>query len=114
MTITSSYHIDIRNKLNRLEDELKNQQLWQSAPPSPKQLASCEPFCIDTMNFETWLQWVFIPQLQTMIENPHFMGFTHQSNIYAMADYIFKDYQQQTEHLLKIIADIDRLINHYQ
>ena len=31
--------------------------LWQAVPPSQRSLLSEEPFAIDTMSPEEWLQW---------------------------------------------------------
>lgn len=53
----------LKETLQALEDELHNVGLWTATPPSPAALASRQPFCVDTMGFEQWLQWVFIPRM---------------------------------------------------
>jgi uncharacterized protein YqcC (DUF446 family) len=53
--------------LDQLTAELRRLELWSEQPPAPEALASSAPFCYDTLAFEQWLQWVFIPQLRHMI-----------------------------------------------
>lgn len=97
--------------LHHLETALRQQNLWSETTPSKEQLASTEPFCVDTLPFEQWLQWVFIPKMTTLISMPSFSGFSHTSDIHSMADYVFKTYEQPTEEITQIIQHIDTLLN---
>lgn len=54
--------------LFQLEQSLKQCQMWQSEPPSDEELSSQQPFALDTLLPEQWLQWVFIPKISEMIE----------------------------------------------
>ncbi len=45
--------------LDELEQVLESYELLQSTPPSPKRLASTEPFAVDTLACHEWLQWIF-------------------------------------------------------
>lgn len=51
-----------------IEAELRVLQCWDAEPPSAEALASTQPFCVDTLSFPQWLQWVFIERLRAMIE----------------------------------------------
>ncbi|WP_258876037.1 YqcC family protein, partial [Pseudomonas aeruginosa] len=31
---------------------------------APEALASPEPFCVDTLALEQWLQWIFLPRMK--------------------------------------------------
>ena len=42
--------------------------LWEKVSPSAAALASDEPFCIDTLTFPQWLQFIFLPTLYRMLE----------------------------------------------
>ena len=53
--------------LSQLVVLLKEHKLWQSEPIEPAALQSTVPFCHDTMAFEQWLQFVFIPKMQHII-----------------------------------------------
>lgn len=54
--------------LQQLQQVLQQLNLWQSQPPSAEAFASTEPFAIDHMSPEQWLQWIFIPRMQALIE----------------------------------------------
>ena len=58
----------IINILNQIELVLKRYEMWQSEPPSLAALTSVEPFAVDTLSCQEWLQWVFIPKLHEMID----------------------------------------------
>ncbi|PIE45750.1 MAG: pseudouridine synthase [Gammaproteobacteria bacterium] len=98
-------------QLNRL---LKTCQLWSAEQPTPQQLASSEPFCVDTMTFEQWLQWVLIPKLTAVVNDPHFNGLPHRSDIHAMATYVFEKYEQDTDDISRVIKRLDQLLNDYK
>ncbi|WGW01062.1 YqcC family protein [Vibrio sp. YMD68] len=53
--------------LDELQLELKRKQLWQSNKPTQQALQSQEPFSLDTLEPEQWLQWIFIPKIQTLL-----------------------------------------------
>ncbi len=99
------------NTLKQLETALIKAQLWEDSMPSLTALSSCEPFCVDTLRFEQWLQWIFIPKMQEMLNAPQFNGFSHTSDIHTMAEHVFKDYQQDTTKITQLIKKIDKLIN---
>lgn len=60
-------HEYLLDLLQYLEQTLQDLQLWQLTKPSDEALASTDPFAIDTLEFEQWLQWLFIPQMQQLI-----------------------------------------------
>ena len=53
--------------LQQLELQLQHAQLLSEEPPTEEALASTQPFAIDTLEPEQWLQWIFIARIQTMI-----------------------------------------------
>lgn len=53
--------------LDELEQVLEACDLLQSEPPSPKRLASREPFAVDTLDCHEWLQWIFIPKMRALV-----------------------------------------------
>ncbi|ABE54830.1 protein of unknown function DUF446 [Shewanella denitrificans OS217] len=57
-----------KTHLVRLEALLKQQNLWSDSEPSPAALASTAPFSCDTMAFEEWLQFIFIPKLGAIVD----------------------------------------------
>ncbi|MDU5698609.1 MAG: YqcC family protein [Haemophilus parainfluenzae] len=49
--------------LQQLQLAMQKLDLWQAVPPSQDAFLSEEPFAIDTMSPEEWLQWIFIPRM---------------------------------------------------
>jgi len=58
----------INELLVALERALRSQNQWQTDPPSSLALASKLPFCYDTLEFNQWLQWIFLPRLKLLIK----------------------------------------------
>ncbi len=58
----------IRHALWEIERTLRESVFWQSAPPQASAFTSTEPFCLDTMSAEQWLQWVLLPRLHAMLD----------------------------------------------
>lgn len=61
------YLDDMRTALCLLEEAMRRAGWWQKTPPSAEKLASTEPFCIDTLTFSEWLQWVYTPKIHAMM-----------------------------------------------
>lgn len=59
-------HIQIASLLIDIEVELRRLQQWEREAPSPEALASVEPFCVDTMTFAQWLQFIFLPRMHAL------------------------------------------------
>lgn len=60
---------EIRFYLQQLQHILQEYDLWQTIPPTPQAFASEQPFAIDTMAANEWLQWIFIPRIQALLES---------------------------------------------
>ena len=55
--------------LEQLRDELIAETLWLEEELDENKYNSTAPFCCDTMAFHEWLQFVFLPKMQYMIDN---------------------------------------------
>ena len=58
----------VRADLRELERILRDLGLWESAAPAPEALASRQPFAVDTLQFNQWLQFVFIPRMHALLD----------------------------------------------
>jgi len=58
---------DLLEQLNAL---LKDRGYWQDEAPSQQQLASVQPFAIDTLTFPQWLQFIFLVRFKQMLKQP--------------------------------------------
>lgn len=57
---------NVTDLLKQLEQELMHHNLWSTLPPD--QLNSSVPFAADIMPFESWLQFIFIPKMDALIQ----------------------------------------------
>lgn len=95
----------IAGLLEVLSQELKFNELWQEHQPSQEALASNEPFCIDTLPFEQWLQFIFIPRLSLMIKQGE--ALPNNIALLPMAAESFKLLSTKVNTLLNVIKKID-------
>lgn len=57
----------VREILQDIKKVMHELSLWQAMPPEPAAFESKEPFAVDTMSAEQWLQWVLIPRMQALL-----------------------------------------------
>ncbi|PSU28854.1 YqcC family protein [Photobacterium lutimaris] len=53
--------------LDRLTTVLQEYEHWDVELPPAEALSSNQPFAIDILRCEQWLQWIFIPKLNHML-----------------------------------------------
>lgn len=58
----------LQQALLKLQQTMQQHALWQHLPPSESAFQSQQPFALDTMSPTEWLQWIFIPRMQALIE----------------------------------------------
>lgn len=51
-----------------LQQSMQQLDLWQALAPTPEAFASTQPFALDTMEPYEWLQWIFIPRMQALLD----------------------------------------------
>lgn len=59
----------LADQLLLIERELRALGWWSESSPAPEALASPEPFCVDTLALEQWLQWIFLPRMKLILES---------------------------------------------
>lgn len=57
----------LNSLMYELETALKAEGLWSASAPSPMALASTAPFAIDTLSFDNWLQFLFLPRMRQLL-----------------------------------------------
>jgi len=90
-----------------LEAELRRMELWEREAPSAESLASTEPFCIDTLVFSQWLQWLLIPRMRSILAGDG--NLPTASAIHPYAQDCFEHLEDRTA-LLTLIRRFDALI----
>ena len=98
----------VEQLLQALELELKRLGLWQQEPPSAQALASTLPFCIDTLEFHQWLQFILIARLRQMLVLA--MELPRQSALHAMASEVYKEEMMFMQPLVTLLAELDEVL----
>ncbi|KKN86025.1 hypothetical protein LCGC14_0272200 [marine sediment metagenome] len=90
-----------------LQQELRLQGLWAQHAPSAERLASSLPFSVDTLSYDQWLQWTFIPRMVAIIE--HGAELPSSFSIAPMGEEAFAYLGRGRFALIEILQRIDRL-----
>ncbi|MEX6503985.1 YqcC family protein [Pseudomonas zhanjiangensis] len=98
----------VAEQLLLIERELRVQGWWAETPPSPQALASEQPFCVDTLAFEQWLQWIFLPRMKTLVERG--AALPSVSGIQPMAEQVYGEQSERARGLIRLLGEFDRLI----
>ena len=105
MTPTEHMH----DLLAALELALLENGWGSDQSPTAEALASSEPFCIDTLHYNEWLQWVYIPKMRAYIaENA---ALPARSGLLPIAEETWKDSDKNTDGLLLVMRALDALVN---
>ncbi|MDM9653083.1 YqcC family protein [Pseudomonas mendocina] len=91
-----------------IERELRLLGWWQDEAPSAEALASPEPFCVDTLTFEQWLQWIFLPRMKVLLESG--AALPSVSGIQAMGEMVYRQQPGIARRLLELLGEFDRLL----
>ena len=97
--------------LHTLESEMRAQGRWEEQPPSAEALASTEPFAVDTLDFDQWLQWMFLPRLNEMLAMQ--LPLPTNCAVCPMAEEVYGIEDIGGERLRTIIAQIDELLTEH-
>ncbi|MBU2955171.1 YqcC family protein [Marinobacter sp. F3R08] len=92
-----------------IEMELRNLGLWESEAPPEEAFQSAQPFCLDTLEFTQWLQFVFVARMKVIIENDH--ALPSASGIAPMAEEHFRGRRESGDRLVRELEAIDRLLS---
>lgn len=96
--------------LHSLKRALINARKWSAEKIDAEALSSQQPFCLDTMNFNEWLQFVFIPNMQTLIDAQEPLPcLLKNQGLEPMASE-FYSHTKADRAILDVICDIDALL----
>ena len=98
----------VADQLLLIERELRAVGMWGSESPSTDRLSSVEPFCVDTLALEEWLQWIFLPRMKLIIESG--ADLPNASGIRAIAEMVYVDEGEHMHALFEALGEFDRLI----
>lgn len=102
-------HAELNQLLLQLEAEMQAWSLWSATPPSAAALLSTQPFCIDTLNFWEWVQWLMLPRFKQMINLKQRLP--QGSNITPMAEEVIQNAKIKSEKLIECFTALDQLLS---
>lgn len=98
----------VAEQLLLIERELRVLGWWEAQAPSAQALSSQQPFCVDTLAFEQWLQWIFLPRMKQMLEAG--AALPSVSGIQPMAEQVYSGQAKNAGVLIKLLGEFDQLI----
>ncbi|HHQ69720.1 MAG TPA: YqcC family protein [Halothiobacillaceae bacterium] len=98
-------------QLEKIAVQMQSAGLWADEPPPERAFQSTAPFCFDTMNFEQWLQWVFLPRMKHLLHTGQMPP--AGCSIAPLAEHQFTEYQTDTTALLVEITRFDQMALDY-
>jgi uncharacterized protein YqcC (DUF446 family) len=101
----SAFQQTVSDRVDEIEAEMQQCGLWQTQPLAPEQLRFTKAFGMDTMSFDQWLQFVFIPKVREAIETN---SFPSSSQVGAQAVREF-DTVPAASRLVTLLAQFDAL-----
>ena len=105
----SELHCRVGEVLIDIEKELRELMLWEQQAPTPEALSSSQPFCIDTLTFPQWLQFIFLPRMHSLVQNQQELP--HQCGIAPMAEEYFSQLSLNSEVLIRHIGRVDEILS---
>ncbi|WP_041408817.1 YqcC family protein [Shewanella sp. MR-4] len=97
-----------QTKLAQIAHELQSAGLWSTSAPSDEAMASMAPFACDLMSLEQWLQFIFIPRMQALIDAGQ--PLPSKIAIAPMAEHVWSE-QAALAPLIGVLNELDMLLN---
>ena len=98
--------------LQDLERELRMQARWETESPSAEALRSTEPFAVDAMDFDQWLQWILLPRMHELLRRQ--LPLPANCAIQPMAEEVYSADDPGGLRIVAIIGEIDALLTDNQ
>jgi uncharacterized protein YqcC (DUF446 family) len=97
----------VARKLDAIEAEMKRINLWSATPPTPEQFQYHRAFAGDTMAFDQWLQFVFVPNVRAIIASRGPFPPSSSVGAYAVREWDTMPYD--VSQLETLLIEFDRL-----
>jgi uncharacterized protein YqcC (DUF446 family) len=101
-------HDTLADLLNAVEAELRCQGRWDASRPPANALASNQPFAVDFLTFDQWLQWILLPRLRELLATD--APLPTDCAIQPMAEEVYAEQAPDAQRLVALIGRIDRLL----
>ncbi|WP_237485552.1 YqcC family protein [Vibrio hippocampi] len=90
--------------IEQLKQLLIEHKLWQWHAPDLERLQSQQPFAVDTLQPEQWLQWIFIARIEALIA-----AGAPLPNGFSIAPYFEEVWKHQPDYqpIIQLLTQID-------
>lgn len=97
----------ILNILGMLETELRRLNLWggEEARPNEDAFKSSTPFCLDTMEFHQWVEYVLIARCRYLIENE--LPLPQNILVHTMAQEYYRGKWAEYKNFITLLKTLD-------
>ena len=106
--MTNTHYTLLASLLIDIEYELRRANLWSAETPPAEALASVEPFCVDTLDFQQWLQFILLPRMNALIATQ--APLPDKCDITAMAETAWSA-NTQAKPVIDTLRQFDNIIN---
>ncbi len=96
-----------KNLLHDLQKAMIASSIWSSRPPEESAFNSTAPFSCDTMPLEQWLQFIFMPTMEELVDRG--APLPSEIAVLPIAEESFQG--QKFVDLLSVIAKLDNLLS---
>ncbi|MBP8001571.1 MAG: YqcC family protein [Chloroflexi bacterium] len=97
---------DVQTKLDEIVTEMKLIGLWQDEPLPPDKYNFRAPFALDTMAFNQWLQFIFVPRVTQILSSQGTFPMRSQVGAQAIREY---DSVPEAARLVELLCAFDAL-----
>jgi uncharacterized protein YqcC (DUF446 family) len=98
----------LRQILLALEQALQDQGRWETCSPDAAALGSTQPFAVDTLTFDQWLQWIMLPRMHALLA--HQQPLPLHCAMQPMAEHIYGESDPMAAQITQLLGEIDSLI----
>lgn len=98
---------ELSQLLQSLEAELRAQGRWDEQPPPAESLRSSEPFAVDCLSFDQWLQWILLPRMHELLRRQ--LPLPPVCAIQPMAEEVYGE-QDPAARISRLVGEIDALL----
>jgi uncharacterized protein YqcC (DUF446 family) len=94
-------------KIAQIEAEMRSIGMWSDVAPSADKFQSRVAFFGDTMSFDQWLQFVFLPRVHEVLDGKSPAPASSSVGAYAVREF---DGMDAANRLTGLLSEFDRLI----
>ncbi|GAA6135163.1 YqcC family protein [Oceaniserpentilla sp. 4NH20-0058] len=95
---------ELQSLISELIVQMQSYDIWAACAPSANALQSDQPFYVDTLSFEQWLQFVMVPTFTQMIEQG--IPLPNVCDISPMAQEVWKGRYSDVQNTICLIDQL--------